>query len=308
MSLTGSGLDSESAEYVCLYGKDSVVGLLASSNVVTCLSPAGGVSGSVVDVRLSVDKEFARGTQQFEVYADPRVAGLVPSRGTVRGGTIVSVVGSGFSSEQLQCRFGSTQVTGSGARVLSSSLVVCRAPPGNVGESVAVDISMNGGVDFSASDSLFHYGRGATVDSLRPSQALAGVSGQTITVLGRHFEQTRELSCKMGLFTFAAVYMSSTVVACNLPVRGTGTATVSLSNDGANFEGSGASLELMGSGGVQSVKPSYGPMSGGSKVTVTGSQFEMLNGTLRCVFEFAAAPAIYASGVTGNSCMIRVRG
>jgi len=243
------------------------------------------MAGTGVDVKLTLDKELVGGVQRFEVYTEPPVVGLVPSRGTVKGGSYVSVLGSKFAGTALQCRFGSQKVSGSGARLVSSTLVACRVPAGQLGERVSVEISLNDGFDFSVDGREFLYGRGATVELARPSQALAGLGGQTVTVVGRHFEQTRELSCKFGLnATGLGIYMSSTMVACMVPNRGTGTASISLSNDGTTFEKSGRNLEFIGAGGVSAVTPSYGPMAGGSLVTVQGSNLGPLDGTLQCVF------------------------
>ena len=199
VSVTGLGLDSESGQYACLYGMNSVVGQLVRPNLVLCRSPTGIMAGSVVDLMLTVDKELVSGVYKFEVYDEPRVVSLMPSRGTVQGGSYVSVLGSKFSGSEVQCRFGSQGVSGSGVRLLSSTLIACRVPPGTLGESVAVEISLNGGLDFSTEGREFLYGRAVTVELARPSQAIAGVTGQTVTVVGRHFEQTRELSCRFGL-------------------------------------------------------------------------------------------------------------
>jgi len=292
ISVEGLGIESEYGQYMCSYGTGSAVGQFVRSNLIVCQSPIGTMAGSFVNVTLTVDRELVSGSHKFEIYEDPRVLGLVPSVGSVSGGTFVSVLGSRFGRTGLQCRFGSQRVSGSGARLVSSTVVACRIPPGKLGERVLVEISLNGGFDFSADGREFLYGRGVTVELARPSQALAGLSGQTITIVGQHFEKTRELRCKFGQnATQFGFFMTSTLVTCLVPNRGTGTASIVLSNDGYFYEGPGLNLEFIGAGGVLSVYPSYGAMSGGNEVTVKGSKLDLFNASLHCTFGFISTPA-----------------
>ena len=87
----------------------------------------------------------------YEYLEASKIAALMPSRGSVTGGTMVSVTGSGFREAGLRCRFGGEEVLdGEGAQFVSSSIVACVAPASVSGTgTVAVEVSVNGGSDFT---------------------------------------------------------------------------------------------------------------------------------------------------------------
>lgn len=104
----------------------------------------------------------------FTYYEVPVVLDASPPAGSVLGGTDIVITGSGFSfgtpgqagSGQTVCLFGENDVVF--AAVVSETELRCRAPPfagGNstetTGVPVDVKISMNGGVDYSWTPSIF---------------------------------------------------------------------------------------------------------------------------------------------------------
>ena len=87
----------------------------------------------------------------------------------------MSVRGTGFiTKEGLACRFGGLVVSGAGARLETSTVVACIAPKPREEGAVAVEISLNGGVDYTSSGKQFVYQSNPTVDSLEPAWAVAG--------------------------------------------------------------------------------------------------------------------------------------
>lgn len=130
----------------------------------------------LVQVRLQID---GRGVNvpvsstnitgpSFTYYEVPAVLDASPSAGSVLGGTDVVITGSGFAfgapgqagSGQTVCLFGESGMVF--AAVVSETELRCRAPPftgGNLTEitGIPVDmkVSMNGGVDWSWTPSIF---------------------------------------------------------------------------------------------------------------------------------------------------------
>jgi hypothetical protein len=159
---------------------------------------------------------------------------MVPSKGLPTGGTIVSVMGSGYTAGEVQCRFGDVAVSGRAAVRVSSTMVTCIAPGAAAGEQrgpVALEVSANGGADFTSDGKMFMYEMGATVEGLLPSWGLSMTGGQVVTVAGRHFEKSQDLSCRFGLAgTSRGQYVTSTVVACMAPKHGPGSVTVTVTN------------------------------------------------------------------------------
>ena len=69
----------------------------------------------------------------------PNVVSLSVAQGSVRGGTLLTVAGSGFvSTGNLQCLFGTTPT--SQATFVSSNIMFCKSPPHDVGPT-AVSVS-----------------------------------------------------------------------------------------------------------------------------------------------------------------------
>ena len=94
----------------------------ARQAVCTCPPHAQGD----VDVRVTADgATFSTAAAVFEYRhgLDSAVAAVSPSRGAVSGGTSVSVTGSGFGSDELQCVIGGVHAAAASWR--SSTLVVC---------------------------------------------------------------------------------------------------------------------------------------------------------------------------------------
>ena len=109
----------------------------------------------------------------------------------------MSVHGTGFDGDDLQCRFGTQAVRGREVSLVTSTLVHCSAPASaEVGE-VVVELSMNGGADFTSSGKKFVYDQGATATALRPSVGRSGPKGHVVTVVGHHFEATSDLRCQV---------------------------------------------------------------------------------------------------------------
>ena len=129
------------------------------------------------------------GTTSFDYYEGLSVAAVVPSTGFVAGGGIVTVTGSGLSADNLVCRFGETHVGAPMVHWLSSTSAACVVPPyaDAAGGVVELEVSNNGGSDFTSAGAGFVYQAEATVERVMPSRAMAGMAGQVVTVTGRHF-------------------------------------------------------------------------------------------------------------------------
>ena len=239
VTVTGAVLEHGADGVDCIFGAERVAAETVGAQGLVCVSPRMQVPGRL-EMRLvhATSKNRIGGSAQFEYYATPRVTGVLPSRGSSTGGTAVSVIGSGFRDDAgLRCRFGGAETgsvsVGGGARWMTSTVVMCVAPGATAGEAaqVAVEVSGNGGADFTKDGIEFLYESAATVEALMPSWGVSGRAGQVVTVSGRHFARSSDLSCRFGLEgSIRGQYASSTVVKCTVPERGGGTVTVTVSD------------------------------------------------------------------------------
>jgi hypothetical protein len=203
---------------------------------------------------------------EYEYLEKSRVALLLPSRGAVTGGSLVSVTGSGFREAGLRCRFGTEEVHG--AQFVSSTVVACVAPGSMSGVgTVAVEVSVNDGSDFTSDRVEFLYETIATVTSVRPSVGVSGTSDQVVTVVGEHFARSSDLICRFGLNeTVRAMFLTSSTISCLAPSRGPGVVYVSVASSRFEPLSSSSPFRYI-SASSHSLSPSSGPLSGGSLVT-----------------------------------------
>ena len=143
------------------------------------------------------------------------ITALVPKTGPLDGGTHVYIHGSDFPQQQgyaktdVLCRFGDAPTLVIGV-YLSSTELVCVSPsvmsqtPDTTGTPqmvtaayVTLEVSFNGGVDFTHSGVQFWYRSTPQVFSVVPMRGPAR-GGTSIVITGIHFERSLHLSCKFG--------------------------------------------------------------------------------------------------------------
>eukprot|EP00163_Fabomonas_tropica_P008375 TRINITY_DN17_c0_g4_i1.p1 TRINITY_DN17_c0_g4~~TRINITY_DN17_c0_g4_i1.p1 ORF type:complete len:4695 (+),score=879.62 TRINITY_DN17_c0_g4_i1:301-14385(+) len=184
-------------------------------------------------------------------------------------GDTVSVSGTGFeNSTFLLCKFGDQLVS---ATFVSTTVVDCQVPPNPNGE-VALTIS-NNGQQFSTSELYFLYQGDIEVASLSP--ASGPISGGTaVTVGGENFFTGAQ--CLFGTEAAASTWNSYTEIVCTSPSIGSPQAVALEVANGppyVNYTDSGILYQFIGSHTVATSAPVYGPHSGGSEITITGSGF-----------------------------------
>jgi hypothetical protein len=182
----------------------------------------------------------------FEYFSVAQVVGLSPSRGNVLGGGAVTVTGRWFRSDGLACRFGGSMAIS--VKYLSSTAVACIAPPAVHLVEAEVELSFNGGADFTEDSKRYIYEQGVTVTQIWPSHAtLRGEGWQTVvTVLGSHFQDREDLSCRYGLNSIVkGGYTSSTAVVCHVPAENVGNLSVTVSSNGGEFSWTSAPLVVI---------------------------------------------------------------
>lgn len=168
----GTGFVNRTGLLYCRFGEDNIVeALFASSNVVQCSAPARSEPGAI-DVAVSIDGGASFGhallatVGHFRYMAHSFVSGLSPRNGPETGGTVIAVLGAGFSSDlSFTCSFpqGETENSGDGERVTTSSAVVhssseltCIAPPVTSGtEQLGQDVQVTVSVDLEGDGSIF---------------------------------------------------------------------------------------------------------------------------------------------------------
>ena len=137
---------------------------MINSRTVECVSPSTAQPGAVtLGFVMDGTLDPIVSEVNFEYFEVPRVEKVWPSRGRLSGGTVVSVAGASFRASEVLCRVGAGHVSGAEAMVVSSSLITLVTPASGAPGTVAVELSFNGGVDYTIDGREFAYGASAVV-------------------------------------------------------------------------------------------------------------------------------------------------
>ena len=300
----------------CRFGNVAVTdATFISSTKVSCETPE--LSASAVETvpnylveQLAISLngvDYGPSSAEFTFVKNPIVRKISPTKGPHDGGTQVSVSGSSFivGSDEAWCKFGE-EVTS--ANVVSSTLLTCSTPPsGGISGTVGVQISVNGGVDWSAGGAAsFTFTSSLHVSSVRPYRG--GFEGGTmVAIFGSNFINSNSLICKFGETIVRApnvVWVSGSQVNCLTPGNGAGVAPRSVvvqvsNNGGEDLFGAGPSAggdeiyyTYYGHAIVREINPSTASSVGGTPIVVAGRNFLFGEDTV-CRFGHVVVSATY---------------
>ena len=275
--LTGSGFTQQSA--VTVGGNQALV-QFGDPGTLVITTPAGAAGNADVVVT-NADGQSSTLAGAFKFSAGPfgtppAVTQIQPGSGPDTGGTYATIVGSAFNQAALA--FVGAEPLGH-TTVLSPTQLTGATGPGQPGKVMVAVTNPDGqsGVLANGFTYVDHalLGAGPLISGITPASALAS-GGYPVAIAGNNFSPT------------AAVYLGGWPAALN----GTGTGTllnartpqapaghgdvVVTNTDGQSFTLPNAFTFLVPPpqfAGSNAVTPTYGPSSGGTVVTITGSYF-----------------------------------
>jgi len=231
-----------------------------SASQITATAPAG--TGNVL-VTVTTPGGTSNGVAfGYSSTPAPVLSGVSPVQGPTAGGTTVTLTGSGLSGATA-VRFGS--VLASSFTVVSSTQITAVAPPGAAG-AVQVTVTGPGGT----SNGVTYTYTGA------PAPVLSGVSpgqgpvsgGNTVTLTGSGFTGAT------GVFFGAVPAVSFTVgsatqITAVAPPGAAGPVQITVT--GPTGTSNGVTYFYVGIPTLGAIIPAQGPVSGGTAVTLTGT-------------------------------------
>jgi len=270
----------------CKFGTVTADAAVRSSTVAVCTTPAAIDGVVTVEVATSYEgQELTNGEgstsgKTFMVSNAATVSAISPSVVNAEGGSMVSVATMHFEAKAAAwCRLDNIVVK----TTSSQDAVMCEMPAG-VNGNVTVEVSSNG-VDFVG---VFYADR--TIMNVSAVSRPTVVPGSIVSITGVGFSMGSTY-CTLGGSTMdaaswsyvAAIVTSSTTASCVMPARGFGMRTieVSMSKEGAVTD-SGIQVEYVVAGTVTAVSPASGIVTGGTVVTLSGSNF--VAGRTACKF------------------------
>ncbi|MFF1962504.1 IPT/TIG domain-containing protein [Streptomyces sp. NPDC058232] len=225
----------------------------------------------------------------------PALTGLSPNQGPTVGGTTVTITGTNLG-DVTAVRFGSTAT---GFTIVSATQITATAPPGSAGAVQVTAISPGG----TSGGLSYFYVALPTLTAVSPGQGpVAG--GTTVTLTGTSFSDATTV--RFGTVTAAFSVLSATQIsstAPSAPAGNSGPALVTVTSPGGTSGGLPYFYVALPT--LTGVSPNQGPTTGGTTVTLTGTN--LLNATTvrfggtAAAFSVVSATQITATAPTGSA-------
>ncbi|WP_338679375.1 IPT/TIG domain-containing protein [Janthinobacterium sp. TB1-E2] len=217
----------------------------------------------------------------------PTITGVTPASGPASGGTAVTITGTGFTGVTA-LKFGTNN--GVAVTVVNSTTMTATSPPGSAG-TVNVTVTASGGTSATGAANQFTYIPAPTVTSISPTAGPA-TGGSTVTITGTGFTGATAVTFGSTAATGFTIDSATKITATAPP--GTGTVDVTITTpSGSSAISPADKFTYVVAPAVSAISPTSGPATGGSTVTITGSNF---SGATAVTFGSTAA-----TGFTINS-------
>lgn len=236
--------------------------VVVNSTTITATTPPG--SAGAVTVTVTLNGQSGSLANGFTYVAPPTVTRVSPNTGTTAGGTSVTITGTNFAAGAT-VSFGSAAA--SNVSVVNSTTITATTPIGSAGP-VTVTVIVKGVTGSLAN--AFTYVVVPTVTSVSPNSGTSA-GGTSVTITGTNFAVGATVTFGPSAATNVAV-VSSTSITATTPAGSAGVVTVTVTVNGQ----SGSLVNgftYIASPTVIAVNPNTGSTSGGTSVTITGTNF-----------------------------------
>jgi hypothetical protein len=208
----------------------------------------------------------------YTAAAAPSVLGLSVNSGSSAGGTLVTVLGSGFTGASA-VNFGSNAAES--FEVVSDTALLAYAPAGTAG-TVDITVTTPSGTSTTSSADQFTYTAAATptVTGLSTTSGTTG-GGTTVVVSGSGFTDATEVTFG-GVPADSVIVNSDTQLTVLAPPDAAGTVDVQVTTPAGTSATSSAdqyTYVAAAAPSVIGVSPNAGPEVGGNVVTIMGGGF-----------------------------------
>ena len=251
---------------------------VVNDSTITVTTPARAIGTVEVRVTTTPGTSVDAGTLDNYTYvAPPTVTSISPSVGPTAGGTSVTITGTNFVnlSGASAVVFGGTNATS--YTVNSATSITATAPAGTGTQDVRV--TTPGGTSANSAADDYTYYAPPTITSISPA-AGPTAGGTSVVITGTNFAGLSGASAVVFGGTNATSYTvnSATQITATAPA-GTGTQDIRVTTPGGTSANTAAdNYTYYAPPTVTLINPSTGPSTGGTSVTITGTNFAGLSG------------------------------
>ncbi len=286
-SVVISGANLGSATAVDFGGTPATVTADSASSI-TATAPAESIGTVDVTVTTAGGTSVTSPADQYTYGLGPSVSSVAPASGPLSGGTSVVISGANLGSATA-VDFGGTPAT---VTADSASSITATAPPGATG-TVDVTVTTPDGTSATSAGDQFTYVPAPTVSGVSPASGpLSGSTGVVIsgTDLGS------ATAVDFGGTAATVTADTGTSITATAPAGSVGTVDVTVTTVGGTSATSTADqFTYVAAPAVSGVSPALGPDSGGTVVTISGTDL----GSATAV-DFGGTPATVTAD-TGSS-------
>ncbi|MHB8263248.1 MAG: IPT/TIG domain-containing protein [Acidimicrobiales bacterium] len=241
----------------------------------------------------------------------PTVTSITPTSGPTSGGTSVTITGDNLWGAGYVF-FGKTSVPFSVYETASGVAAITATSPAGTG-TVNVTVTTPGGTSATSSADQFTYEApppptpAPTITSITPASGPTS-GGTAVTITGTNFDTTSGgtgTTVDFGSTPATSVVCSSTTSCTATSPAGTGTVNVTVTTPGGTSATSSADQFTYEAPPpptpaptVASISPASGPTSGGTVVTITGTNFDTTSGGAEVDFGSTPATSVVCSSTT----------
>jgi alpha-tubulin suppressor-like RCC1 family protein len=283
-SITGTNLTGATSVKVGGLGASRVV--VNSDTMISGITPAG-IAGAR-DISVTTSAGTATKTAAFTYVSPPFITSISPTTGSSLGGTPITITGSNFTGE-ISVMVGSARATN--VVVSSSTTLTAVTPAGTPGAHVVTVRAFGGS---ATKISAFTYIAPPAIATVTPSTGrLAG--GTAITIAGTNLSgATVTIDGKAA----TSVVASASSINATTPAGTAGAKNVVVTTRGGSATKTGG-FTYVAAPTVATVTPSSGPLTGGTAITIAGTN--LANAAVTVDGKAATSVVASASSITATT-------
>src|SRR5208337_2227493 len=264
-----------------------------SATSITAVSPAEAAGTVDVTVTTAGGTSAKTAADQFTfVTPGPAVAAITPNNGPTTGGTTVTITGTNLTGATA-VTFG---VTAAASFTVNSATSITAVSPAEAAGTVDVTVTTAGGTSAkTAADQFTFTTPGPAVTAVTPNNGPT-TGGTTVTITGTNL--TGATAVTFGVTAAASFTVNSaTSITAVSPAEAAGTVDVTVTTAGGTSAKTAADQFTFVTPGpaVAAITPNNGPTTGGTTVTITGTN---LTGATAVTFGVTAAASFTVNSAT----------